>query len=58
MKHDPADYVDAAECAKRMGYSRKYFVDFVSKWPKFPRPVGKNWYWPDVHNYMQSLKAG
>lgn len=42
MKHDPADYISAEECAKRMGYKYEYFRDKVSKSPKFPTPIGKN----------------
>lgn len=53
MKHNPEDYVSPEECAKRMGYSYTYFRDKVSKKPEFPRPIGQNYYWPDVHWYMQ-----
>ena len=56
MKHDPADYISAEECAKRMGYKYEYFRDKVSKSPKFPTPIGKNYYWPDVHWYMQNSR--
>lgn len=54
MRHDPADYISPKECAERMGYSATYFNVKVRYWAGFPRPIGRNYYWPDIHKYMQN----
>ena len=58
MRHDPSDYISPAECAKRLGCSERHFKERVSKQKGFPKPVHKNYYWPDVHAFFAMRKAG
>lgn len=45
-------YLNASECAEKMGYSRRHFVDRISKKPGFPKKIGRKWYWPDIARFM------